>query len=42
MSPLHHHFELSGMSEVAVVLMFWGLQAVLGVVAVSAYFLASL
>lgn len=24
MAPIHHHFELGGMSEVQVVLMFWG------------------
>lgn len=28
MSPLHHHLELSGMSEVGVVLVFWALQLV--------------
>ncbi|MGE0199592.1 MAG: phospho-N-acetylmuramoyl-pentapeptide-transferase [Candidatus Melainabacteria bacterium] len=26
MSPLHHHFELGGMSEVRVVYLFWGVQ----------------
>jgi phospho-N-acetylmuramoyl-pentapeptide-transferase len=29
MSPLHHHFELSGMSEKNVVRMFWGVTAAL-------------
>ena len=27
MAPIHHHFELGGMSEVQVVLMFWGFAA---------------
>ena len=27
MAPIHHHFELGGMSEVNVVLMFWGFAA---------------
>lgn len=37
MSPLHHHFELSGWSEQRVVLTFWGLAALcacLGVIVV--------
>jgi len=42
MSPLHHHFELSGMSELAVVFVFWGAQAILGVIAVSGYFWSTL
>lgn len=42
MSPLHHHFELSGMSELAVVFMFWGFQAILGVIAVYGFFWATL
>ncbi|MBU0686635.1 MAG: phospho-N-acetylmuramoyl-pentapeptide-transferase [Candidatus Margulisbacteria bacterium] len=33
MSPLHHHFELIGFSEVQVVLMFWGTAAALGLLA---------
>ena len=33
MSPLHHHFELSGWAESRVVLMFWGASAVLGLMA---------
>ena len=28
MSPLHHHFELGGMSEVHVVYMFWAVTAI--------------
>lgn len=27
MSPLHHHFELSGLSEIATVLLFWAVHA---------------
>ncbi|MFA5104344.1 MAG: phospho-N-acetylmuramoyl-pentapeptide-transferase [Candidatus Margulisiibacteriota bacterium] len=34
MSPLHHHFELSGMGERKIVYMFWGLGAVLGILGV--------
>jgi len=33
MAPLHHHFELSGMKETHVVLMFWALTAVLSIIA---------
>ena len=33
MAPLHHHFELSGMKETQVVIMFWAITAVLSVVA---------
>lgn len=33
MAPLHHHFELCGMKETQVVLMFWVVTAVLSVVA---------
>ncbi|MBQ8043521.1 MAG: phospho-N-acetylmuramoyl-pentapeptide-transferase [Clostridia bacterium] len=33
MAPLHHHFELSGMKETQVVLMFWAITAVLAIVA---------
>lgn len=28
MAPLHHHFELKGMPEPKVVLLFWSVQAV--------------
>ena len=28
MSPIHHHFELGGMNEKRVVIMFWGFTAV--------------
>jgi len=34
MSPLHHHFELSGMKERNVVYMFWAAAAVFGVLGV--------
>jgi phospho-N-acetylmuramoyl-pentapeptide-transferase len=34
MSPLHHHFELSGWSETRVVYVFWAAQAVLAVLGV--------
>lgn len=34
MSPLHHHFELSGMKEDRIVIMFWLVSAVLGILAV--------
>ncbi len=33
MAPLHHHFELCGMKETHVVLMFWIVTAVLSVIA---------
>lgn len=33
MSPLHHHFELSGWSEVHVVWLFWGFECVMAGVA---------
>ena len=33
MAPLHHHFELSGMKETYVVLLFWGVTAILCVIA---------
>ena len=33
MSPLHHHFELKGWSEWRIVLVFWSVAAVLGVLA---------
>lgn len=33
MAPLHHHLELSGMSEEKVVIMFWTITAVLCVIA---------
>ena len=33
MAPLHHHFELSGMKETHVVLMFWLVTTVLSIVA---------
>ena len=33
MAPIHHHLELSGMKEEAVVALFWLISAVLGVIA---------
>lgn len=33
MSPLHHHFELSGFAENQIVLIFWGASAILGLIA---------
>ncbi len=35
MAPLHHHFELKGWSETKVVIRFWIISLILGVVAVS-------
>ena len=32
MSPLHHHFELGGMKETNVVLMFWCIGLIFAVV----------
>jgi phospho-N-acetylmuramoyl-pentapeptide-transferase len=29
MAPLHHHFELGGLPEQQVVLLFWGLSLLL-------------
>jgi phospho-N-acetylmuramoyl-pentapeptide-transferase len=29
MAPLHHHFELGGLSEQGVVIRFWGVSALL-------------
>jgi phospho-N-acetylmuramoyl-pentapeptide-transferase len=29
MAPLHHHFELGGLNEQAVVLSFWGVSLIL-------------
>lgn len=37
MAPIHHHFEQSGWSETKVVLRFWFVAVVLGVIALSAY-----
>lgn len=37
MSPLHHHFELSGWSEWRVVLTFWGVGLLSSVVALTAF-----
>lgn len=34
MSPIHHHFELSGWSEVKVVTVFWSFSAVMAIVAI--------
>ena len=40
MSPLHHHFELGGMSEKNVVFMFWGITAICCVIAYLIYIIA--
>ena len=32
MSPLHHHFELSGMKEKSVVFMFWMAAVIFAVI----------
>jgi len=37
MSPLHHHFELSGWSEVKVVLVFWAVAALSAVAGIGAF-----
>ena len=37
MAPLHHHLELSGLKETSVVLLFWGITAVLCIIG---YFIA--
>ena len=37
MSPIHHHFELGGMSEKRVVLMFWAVTLVASVLALIIY-----
>ncbi|MCI1247936.1 MAG: phospho-N-acetylmuramoyl-pentapeptide-transferase [Megasphaera sp.] len=34
MSPIHHHFELSGWSEVKVVTVFWSFSAIMAVLAI--------
>lgn len=34
MSPIHHHFELSGWSEVKVVTVFWSFSAVMAILAI--------
>jgi phospho-N-acetylmuramoyl-pentapeptide-transferase len=35
MAPLHHHFELSGWSELQVVGVFYGITALLAAIAVT-------
>ncbi len=40
MSPLHHHFELSGMSELGTVTTFWGFQLVASAIAITGFLLA--
>ena len=37
MSPLHHHFEMGGMKETQVVLMFWGASLVLCLIAYAVF-----
>lgn len=39
MSPIHHHFELSGWSEIKVVLVFWFTSAVFGVWMYALYYI---
>lgn len=34
MSPIHHHFELSGWSEVKVVTVFWGFSAIMAILSI--------
>lgn len=34
MSPIHHHFELSGWSEVKVVTVFWSFSAIMAILAI--------
>jgi phospho-N-acetylmuramoyl-pentapeptide-transferase len=34
MSPIHHHFELSGWSEWKIVIVFWGVAALAAIVPV--------
>ncbi|ERT57117.1 phospho-N-acetylmuramoyl-pentapeptide-transferase [Megasphaera vaginalis (ex Srinivasan et al. 2021)] len=34
MSPIHHHFELSGWSEVKVVTVFWSFSALMAIIAI--------
>ncbi len=40
MSPLHHHFELSGLSELGTVFIFWGLELITALIAFSGFFLS--
>ena len=37
MSPIHHHFEMGGMKETQVVLMFWGASLVLCLIAYAVF-----
>ena len=39
MSPLHHHLELSGMSEVGVVFIFWAMQLVVSTACAAVFIL---
>jgi phospho-N-acetylmuramoyl-pentapeptide-transferase len=39
MSPIHHHFELSGWSEIKVVLVFWFASAIFGVWMYALYYI---
>ena len=34
MSPIHHHFELSGWSEVKVVTVFWSFSALMAILSI--------
>lgn len=40
MSPLHHHFELSGVGEIGVVTLFWIMQAAVCICGVAMYLLS--
>jgi len=39
MSPIHHHFELSGWSEIKVVVVFWLVSAILGSLMIGLFYL---
>jgi phospho-N-acetylmuramoyl-pentapeptide-transferase len=41
MSPIHHHFELIGFSEVKVVLLFWGFTVLTGMLGVWVFYLTN-
>ena len=36
MAPLHHHFELKGIPESKIIIRFWIVSAMLGLIALSA------
>ncbi|HOC80230.1 MAG TPA: phospho-N-acetylmuramoyl-pentapeptide-transferase, partial [Caldisericia bacterium] len=39
MSPIHHHFELSGWKEIKVVVVFWVASAVFGLLMLGLFYL---